>query len=154
MAGAFPDLADFLDDTLDLPYKGKTYSVPDPGAETGLYLQSMMDAAESLIVTQAIAAADKKVLSDDQERSVYQMALGSAYEEMLADKVPWRVLRTAGITAWLYWTGREDQALARWTTLGKAPKADEPKGEPTSSDSSPTDPSTPPPASPAGTTSP
>jgi len=145
MAGAFPDLADFLDETLDLPYKGKTYPVPDPGAETGLYLQSLMDAAESLMVTGAVAAADKKLLSDEKERSVYQMALGPVYDEMMADAVPWRVLRTAGITAWLYWTGREEQALARWTSLGKAPKTGEANADPTSSDSSPTDPSTPPP---------
>jgi hypothetical protein len=144
MPGAlFPDLAEFLDDSFTLPYRGKSYRVPPPDATTGIYLQSIMDAGESLLIVQSIKKADQQILSDDQERTAFQMALGSVYDEMIADKVPWPVLKVAGMTAMLYWTRGSDLALRYWSSQGKAPEPDPetPTEEsPTSSDSSPTGP--------------
>ena len=143
----FTDLAGFLDEGFDLPYKGKKYRVDVPDATTGIYLQSIMDAGESLLIVQSIKKADQQVLSDDQERSAYQMALGSAYDALVADGVPWPVLKVAGVTALLYWTRGPDLALRYWTGQGKAPEPPQetPEAEtatepPTSGDTSPTGP--------------
>lgn len=101
----YDDLAAFLsDDALRLPPiksrkhpNGKSYTVPSPDAETGLWLNSVANLG-------ILAAADEggQVLSpqqkasleldDNDERNFHQRVLGTAYDEMLADGVSWVVL--------------------------------------------------------------
>ena len=99
---AFRDLSELLDAGLSLPYKGRTYVIPPVDAETGLRFQRLAEVA-----VQAAQAAetgdelDAVVLDDAGEVDLYRDALGPAYEEMLADRVPWPMLKTAAVTAWL-----------------------------------------------------
>lgn len=140
---AFEDLAEFIRPGFDLPVLGKKYYVPAPNARDGVWLQAVVDAGESVLVAGAVTAANKTVLSDDQERTAYQMAMGTAYDEMLADDVPWPVLKHAAMTAILYWTRGAPLAEAHWARFedgrGKAATA----SSPTSSATSPEDQSTP-----------
>jgi len=143
----FEDLAAFISPGFDLPIRGRSYHVPAPNGRDGLYLQALMDGSESLILTRAVGAANKTVLTDEQERTVYQLALGSAFDEMLDGGVEWPIIKHAGVTAWLRWTRGDDASERYWASLadgqGKAPDpATEtpPKPQP---DGSPTETSTP-----------
>lgn len=139
----FEDLAAFIRPGFDLPVLGRTYYVPPPNARDGMWLQALIDGVESVVLTAAVGAANKAVLSDEQERSAYQIALGAAYDEMADNDVPWPVLKHAGWTAWMYWTRGSAHAERYWSQfgegLGKAPETTE--GESTSSppDGSPTE---------------
>lgn len=146
----FEDLAAYISGGFELPVAGRTYTIPAPVARDGLWLQALLDGLESVVLTRAIGAANKAVLEDEQERGAYQMALGPAYDEMLANDVPWPALKHAGMTAWLYWTRGEEAAERYWTQprtdQGKAahPAAETPpKPQP---GGSPTETSTPTPA--------
>ena len=143
---AFEDLAAFIRPGFDLPVLGRTYYVPPPNARDGAWLQALIDGVESVVLTSAVGKANKAVLSDEQERSAYEIALGDAYGEMVADDVPWPVLKHAGWTAWMYWTRGEAAAERYWSRFG----AGQGKAETTETDSrtdgSPEDPSTPSPA--------
>lgn len=139
----FEDLAQYVAPGFELPYNAKTYEVPAPNARDGLWLQALMDGSASLVLTRSLGAANQKVLlEDDQERTVYQLALGSAHTAMVEDGLPWPVVKHAGVTAWMYWTRGEEAAIAYWQTLkdgqGKVPtpETDSPP------DGSPEDPST------------
>jgi hypothetical protein len=119
---AFRDLSEVLDAGLSLPYKRKTYLVPPVDAETGLRLQRLTEVA-----AQAAKAAenggdgvslDEVVLDDDAEVDLYRDALGPAYAEMLADRVPFDVLKVAAITVWLATTVSRDAAEAYWNAAG------------------------------------
>lgn len=142
----FEDLAQYVAPGFDLPYGGKTYFVPAPNARDGLWLQALMDGAASMVLTRSVGAANRKVLvDDDQERTVYQLALGAAHDEMVSDGLPWLVLKHAGMTAWMYWTRGEKSAEDYWATLaGGQGKAETPESPET--DGSLEGPSTPPPA--------
>jgi hypothetical protein len=142
----FEDIAQFVANSFDLPYDGRTYTVPAPNARDGLWLQALLDGAESFVLTRAIGAANRKVLGDEEERGAYQLALGTAYQEMVDAGVQWPVLKHAGMTAWLYWCRSPDAAERYWVQLpdgsGKASKAEE--TEPSSPpDGSPTESATP-----------
>jgi hypothetical protein len=143
---AFEDLAAFISPGFDLPIRGRTYRVPAPNGRDGLYLQALMDGSESLVLTRAVGAANKTVLTDEQERTVYQLALGPAFQEMVDGGVEWPIIKHAGMTAWLRWT-RGDEASERfWASLGGSGKAQEPDLGPTSAGTPPGDQSTPSPA--------
>jgi hypothetical protein len=114
---AYEDLAAFVRPGFDLPILGRSYYVPPPSAEDGLWMQALMDGAESAALTRSIGAANKAVLSDEQERTLYQLALGDAWEQMLADKVSWPVVKHAGMTAWLHWTRGADAGERYWRSL-------------------------------------
>ena len=146
---AFEDLAAFVRPGFDLPVLGRRYYIPPPNARDGAWLQALIDGVESVVLTAAIGAANKAVLSDEQERTAYQIALGSAYDEMVAAEVPWPVLKHAGWTAWMFWTRGASAAERYWSKFGESPgKAEttEPATDPTSGDTPPADPSTPSPA--------
>jgi hypothetical protein len=145
---AFEDLAAFIRPGFDLPIRGKSYWVPAPSAEDGLYLQAIMDTGESMAVTYALnraqrrgrdkatqptvmTAADRAVLSDEEERHLFAVALGSAFDEMKADAVPWPVLKHAGMTAFLYWTRDEATAERYWSRFGQGKAMEPPATSPT-----------------------
>ena len=142
----FADLDGFTDPGLDLPIRGTTYRVPPPNARDGLWLQALIDGAESLVLTREVTKANQTVLSEDKEHSAYQVALGAAWERMVDDGVPWPVLKHAGMTAWLYWTRGADTAERHWARFGDGQgnptTQTEAEGSPPAG--SPTDPSTPP----------
>lgn len=121
---AFRDLSEVLDAGLSLPYKGKTYTVPAVDAETGLRLQRLAEVAAQV----AKAAEDGEpldtatlntvALDDAGEVDLYRDALGTAYAEMLADRVPWPMLKVAGVTAWLDTAVSREAAEAYWNAAG------------------------------------
>ncbi|HYF71189.1 MAG TPA: hypothetical protein VD864_00130 [Nocardioides sp.] len=113
----YEDLAAFVRPGFDLPWAGRVYYVPPPNPRDGLWLQALMDGSEAAVLTRSIGAANKAVLSDEQERTVYQLALGAAFEEMTEAGVPWPILKHAGITAWLHWTRGEAAGERHWRLL-------------------------------------
>lgn len=141
----FADLDAFLAPGFSLPIRGKTYEIPAPTAKEGLWLQTLMDASESMLLAGNITKSQRQVLGDEDERGMYQIALGPAYDQMVEDAVQWPILKHAGITAFLYWTRGPEQAERFWAGYGqgKAPTAEEEDSPP---GGSPEDPSTPPPA--------
>jgi len=116
---AFQDLGDLLDAGLSLPYKGKTYLVPPVDAETGLRFQRLAEVAAQLAhAAETGQELEAEVLDDAGEVDLYRDALGPAYEEMLADRVPWPMLKTAAVTAWLDAAVSREAAEAYWNAAG------------------------------------
>lgn len=143
----FEDLAAFVRPGFDLPVLGRTYYVPPPNARDGAWLQALIDGVESVVLTSAIGAANRAVLDDQQERTAYQIALGTAYQQMVDAEVPWPVLKHAGWTAWMFWTRGQMAAERYWQQFGDGPGKAETTAEgdpnPTSGATPPKDPSTP-----------
>ncbi|WKX70051.1 hypothetical protein [Streptomyces sp. XD-27] len=114
---AFKALGELLDESLHLPIKGHTYTVPPPSAETGLRVQALINAA-------AIAAdggqADEDVLADAAERDLYRDVLGTAHDQMVADGVTWPALKHAAITA-MVWIAQDAAAAERYWNAGGDP---------------------------------
>lgn len=119
---AFRDLSEVLDAGLSLPYKGKTYVVPPVDAETGLRLQRLAEVAAQAAKAMETGGdgelLDEVALDDAEEVDLYRDALGTAYEEMLADRVPWPMFRVAGVTAWLDTAVSREAAEAYWNAAG------------------------------------
>jgi hypothetical protein len=114
---AFNALGELLDETLTLPVKDKTYTVPPPSAATGLRVQAIMQAA-------AVAAdggkVDEAVLKDAAERDMYRDVLGTAHGEMVADGVPWPTLKHCAVTA-MVWIVQNKEAAERYWNSGGDP---------------------------------
>lgn len=119
----FGDLADYWSEGLPLTIKGQTYVVPEPDAETGLYVQTLFSAGAT--VAGALqrggsiddVADDIKSMSrldDDQETNLYLRLLGSAYDGMKANGVPWSMIRHAGMTAFVWIAVGSDAAKSHW----------------------------------------
>lgn len=116
---AFRDLSEVLDAGLSLPYKGKTYDVAPVDAETGLRLQRLAEvAAHAAKAAESGEPLDEIALDDAEEVDLYRDALGATYDEMLADRVPWPVLKVAGVTAWLDAAVSREAAEAYWNAAG------------------------------------
>lgn len=116
---AFRDLGELLDAGLALPIRGKVYTVPPVDAETGLKLQRLAEvAAQVAEATENGGSLDGVALDDAAEVDLYRDALGSAYEEMLADRVSWPALKLAGVTAWLDAAVGREAAEAYWNAAG------------------------------------
>lgn len=88
MAGALRDFRDIWV-PLVLPINGKQYTVPPVSADTGLLL--------------ALVGAEDSEASADAERELngdwHRRMLGTAYDEMIADQVPWPALDRAASAA-------------------------------------------------------
>lgn len=116
---AFRDLSEVLDAGLSLPYNGKSYTVPPVDAETGLRLQRLAEvAAQVAHAAESGEVLDEIALDDEQEVDLYRDALGPAYDEMVADRVPWPMLKLAGVTAWLDAAVNRETAEAYWNAGG------------------------------------
>jgi hypothetical protein len=111
----FQDLDEFFDDTLPLKIKGKTYVVPAPDAETGLFCQRLMAVGIDAANGREVDAAS---LDDDGEQDMYRRVLGSVYDELIADRVSWPRIKHAGITAFLWIAGDTDSAAKYWASGG------------------------------------
>lgn len=116
---AFRDLSEVLDAGLSLPINGKTYLVPAVDAETGLRLQRLAElAAQTAHAVENGEPLDGIVLDDAHEVDLYRDALGTAYEQMITDRVPWPALKIAGVTAWLDAAVGRETAEAYWHAGG------------------------------------
>lgn len=108
---ALADLGAFLDDdVLEVPVAGtvhpdgRTYRIPSPDAETGLRLTALANLGAAVAVGREVNAADVDALrmNDDDEREFLEQILGSAYGELIADKVSWVRIQRLGRYAFVY----------------------------------------------------
>jgi hypothetical protein len=100
---AFKDYDEFAaDGALRIPIRGKLYLIPDVDAKTGLYFERLLAAGVSVHLGADLTDLPRPDLDDDQERTLYQRALGTAYDEMMADGCPWPAVKRAGVTAFLH----------------------------------------------------
>ena len=92
--------------------EGKTYRIPAPDIATGQKLAGLMDIAGKMANDAEVTEADVRRLhlDDDEEREFSRMVLGTAYDELLADGVPWPTFQRISRWAFLAVTLSEDQA--------------------------------------------
>lgn len=124
---AFKDLDELLEPWLDLPISGKKYRIHSVDATTGLWCQRVVEVAMRAQVGADISE-DQLLglqLDDAEELQFHQRLLGEAYEDMLADKVPWEHLKVAGMTAFT-WTVRDRAAAEEFWARGGRPEARRP----------------------------
>lgn len=115
----FRDLDDFLTDTIDLPIRGKTYTVSAPDGETGLLCQRLL----ALGAQSAKGETDEKsTLDDGDERDLYQRVLGPVWDEMMADKVSWPWIKRASTTVMFWCTLGLAAAETYWNSEPDGPK--------------------------------
>jgi hypothetical protein len=118
------------DPVLRLPIKGKTYVVQSPNAATGLFVQSLMSAAQMSRSGLSVAGTPdaQLVLEDDDERHLFQRVLGDTYDQLVADGVGWHHIKRAG-SATMLWIHRGEEAAELFWNGGSAdPKAPTPEG--------------------------
>jgi len=120
---AFKELEEFFDAQITLPILGREYVIESPDAETGLLCQRIMASAATVMAGGEASEADtaKIRLDDDEERDLYERLLGAAWDQMIADKVPWTLIKHAGSTALVWVTAGRDDAEAFWEAGPKSP---------------------------------
>lgn len=121
---AFQDLDEFFDSSLRLPIRGVEYVIESPDAETGLWAQRLLETAVKAKRNGGEldeTDAEKLVLSDADERSMYERLLGAAFDQMVADGVPWEYLKHAGVTALMWAAGNVEAAEKYWASGGQTP---------------------------------
>lgn len=124
---SFEALDQFLDDYLDLPVTGRdgevrVYRIEDPSAEDGIRIEKITTLAARLAA--GGKAPDTEVLGDDEERDLYRMCLGEAYDRLLADGVKWSRFKFVALTAMFWVTTDKDTAREFWKTGQKPGKAE------------------------------
>ncbi|MCX4827189.1 hypothetical protein OG746_00335 [Streptomyces sp. NBC_01016] len=120
MAAQFEALGDFLDDWLELPVRckdGQTriFKVPSPPAEDGLRIDQVTTMAARLAL--GGAPADEEILNDDEEKDLFRLALGDAYDEIISH-VAWTRFRHIAMTAVVWITSSRENAAAYWAAGG------------------------------------
>lgn len=114
----YKELDKFLDASLTLPYRGRKYEIPDPGWENVLWLEGKMKALGRAASGGELDDADREVLSDADTDALFEVALGSAYDEMIDDGCASAFVKHAGLTAVMHWSVGEEQARAFWESGG------------------------------------
>ena len=105
----------FGDDTLELPFRDKTYVVRDPDAETYRWCMQLAKRIDN--------EGEAVVLDDDGEQELYERALGPVFDELQEDgHTGGKVLQRCGITAFFWIVGSVDMADKYWASGGD-PKA-------------------------------
>jgi hypothetical protein len=114
----FQPLDEFFDPTLRLPIRGKTYVVPSPSAQDGLFVMQLVTIAERQRAGEHLdsASLESLHLDDKDEQSLYERLLGPALPEMVADGVPWEMVQHAGMTAFIWVSGSREAAEKFWAT--------------------------------------
>ena len=100
---------EFAQEPLAFPIGGKVYTVPPLGFADGIRLQRVL-------------AGDDDTLDDAPAEEGWRLVLGSAFDEMVADKVPMEALARAGFTAMTDFQFGREQAERVWEA-GLDPKA-------------------------------
>lgn len=130
---SFRDLDEFFRSELRLPIRGREYVVPSPDAETGLWAQRLMATASKAADGKEVSDEQARSLdlSDDEERGLYGKLLGPAFDEMVADKIPWEHVKHAGMTALIWTAGNTEAAEQFWNSGGvpDPPNPPKPKGK-------------------------
>lgn len=118
---AFKDLGDWAELAgLRLPINGRVYVLPPISAELGPRVQALIDYGIDIVVgheTNEDEAAE--VLDDLAERDLYKEVLGTVYDAMQADGVPWAALKHAAMTSIIDATRNREEAEQYWERLGK-----------------------------------
>lgn len=120
-------LGSFLDPTLAVPFRGKTYRVPAVSAETGLRLQKLVSAGIRAATENSLDPASIELVNDAEELGFYEQILGPAYPELIGDGASFPALKFIGSTALLWHTQDFATAEAFWKSEGKAPAAPGPQ---------------------------
>lgn len=130
---AFEDLGDWAELAgLKLPISGKVYTLPPVAAELGVRIVAIMQLGSDLAVGGDVNVADKELLSDTEERSLYEEIFGPAvWAQALADGVPWPAIKHMAMTAMIDVAYDRDRAEAYWARLGKTVPAKKPARKPT-----------------------
>lgn len=91
-------------------------------AKTDLRLQRLTEiaaqAAQAMETGEDAVPLDTVALDNDEEIDLYRDALDTAREEMLAEGVPFPLLKVAAITVWLDTTVNRKAAEAYWNAAG------------------------------------
>ena len=100
---------EFAQEPLAFPVGGKVYVVPPLGFTDGIRLQRVL-------------AGEDDSLTDAPAEDGWRLVLGSAFDEMVADKVPIEAIARAGFTAMTDFQFGREQAERVWEA-GLDPKA-------------------------------
>lgn len=121
MAGndEFETLDAFLDDYLDLPVRGadgkvRVYRIEDPPAEDGIRIEKVSILAARLAA--GGTAPDAQVLGDEEEKDLFRLCLGEAYDRLLDDGVKWSRFKHVALTAMFWITSDKATAQEYWNT--------------------------------------
>lgn len=117
---ALEEAAAWLDDGLTLPIAGKKYRVPEPSVELGMRLEVLLNTDRE---QRPGSERYQQVLSDVEERDLYEEILGPAYGQMAADGVSYPLVKHAALTAWYHFVISPEVAERYWNeavTRGKA----------------------------------
>lgn len=106
------DYNKFAEGPLQFPFNGKTYTVPDVSIPEGIRLAGLIDGSDK---------DAKKMKGAD----LWQLLLGKAWDEMVADGVPLDFATRAGLTVLADRQYGRDTAVLTWET-GADPKAIQP----------------------------
>lgn len=125
---SFRDLDEFLDHTLSLPVRGKTYVIESPDAETGLWCQEVISIGVRASQGQPIDAdvLARLQLDDEEEAAAFKRILGDAYDEMVADGVPWEYVKHCFATAMVWAAGDTERAEMVWSASDPKAQAKQP----------------------------
>lgn len=98
----YRDLTEVFDPDLYLPINGKRYRIVAPS-------KARADELRELVL--ASLAGD---VGEVEERAAFELLLGDALEEMVADGVPDPAITHAGRTAIFHYGANEQLALSHW----------------------------------------
>lgn len=147
---ALKDLTEFLTPDLQIPYGGKTYTIPPPSKDAGLKLgainaMGVATYATSLTECPTCGRSGKPELPEETQALIEEMARDNkevaalslsqaVYDEMVADGVPGPHIDRFGVYALYYWTMGEATADAIFAAQkigggasGEAPRPPAPK---------------------------
>jgi hypothetical protein len=122
------DLADYFSPGLSLTVRGREYTIPLASAELGLWCRTISEATGAVDETSTpdemrrVAERMAKLPELPGEMSLAQRLLGSAYDEMVADRVEDVYIEFCTQTAYI-WVIAGEEAAARWWQSGGRPEA-------------------------------
>lgn len=117
---SFKDLQEYVEPWIDLPIGGKSYRIDSVDAETGIYCQQVLELGFAAKRGDELSEDDLSSLSldDDEERDFNRRLLGPAYDEMIADRVPWEFVKHAARTVFAWTVQDRATAEAVWMAGG------------------------------------
>lgn len=121
MTAELTELGSFLDPTLAVPFRAKTYRIAAVDAETGLRLTRMLSAGVKAAQGEDVDPATIELVADTEELGFFETVLGTVYDELLADKAPFPAVKAIASTALMWHAQGFEQAKTFWDAEGKAP---------------------------------